>query len=269
MVVQVGIGVIAAALVVVVAFTVPVLTHLRRLTEESERLLRILNQQVPLLLQGAILLIRTTNGVVRNVKQGTAGLQGLGMALQDIGATVDQVHQSLRDESDLFRKVILANAAGVLAGIRAALESVKDRTMSSSRSYAILETEKEMGGQTRQFCSTHHKEETMVGLLKSISLIFVMALFLAGCQTMTGETAGQNLDDSAITAAVKTNLAKERIGSLAKVEVDTVRSTVYLTGVVDSNDYKEKAGQIARDTNGVQRVVNNLQVRSAGSGMTQ
>lgn len=103
----------------------------------------------------------------------------------------------------------------------------------------------------------------MIGLLKSMSIVFVLALFLAGCQSMTGETAGQNIDDSAITAGVKTNLAKERLGSLTKIEVDTVRGTVYLTGVVETNDYKERAGQIARDTKGVQKVVNNLQIRSA------
>lgn len=109
----------------------------------------------------------------------------------------------------------------------------------------------------------------MIRLLSGISMIFVLALFLTGCQSMTGETAGQNMDDSAITTAVKTNLAKERLGSLTKVQVETVRNTVYLTGVVDSNEYKDKAGQIAGATSGVQRVVNNIQVRQAGSGMTQ
>jgi hyperosmotically inducible periplasmic protein len=102
----------------------------------------------------------------------------------------------------------------------------------------------------------------MVGLIRNGLLVFIVAMFLAGCQSMTGETAGQNVDDSAITAAVKTNLAKERLGTLTKVQVETVRGTVYLTGVVDTTEYKERAGQIAGQTSGVQKVVNNLQVGS-------
>jgi hyperosmotically inducible protein len=106
----------------------------------------------------------------------------------------------------------------------------------------------------------------MIGRIRNCSLIFVAALFLAGCQSMTGETASQNADDSAITTAVKTNLAKERLGSLTKVQVETVRNTVYLTGVVDTNEYKERAGQIAGQVSGVQKVVNNLQVQPPDSG---
>ena len=41
---------------------------------------------------------------------------------------------------------------------------------------------------------------------------------------MTGSTAGQNVDDSTITASVKTKLATEKLSTLTRVEVDTVRS---------------------------------------------
>lgn len=105
----------------------------------------------------------------------------------------------------------------------------------------------------------------------NIPLTATMLLLMGGCQSMTGETAGENISDSSITTAVKTNLAKERVGSLTKVEVDTVRKTVYLTGVVDSPDWKDRAGQIASTTSGVEKVVNNLQVRNrpAGSEMSE
>ncbi len=43
----------------------------------------------------------------------------------------------------------------------------------------------------------------MERLLKGLG-IGLMLFMLAGCQTMTGETAGQNLDDASVTASVKT-----------------------------------------------------------------
>ncbi len=109
----------------------------------------------------------------------------------------------------------------------------------------------------------------MVQLLRNhlmhVWVAFVVIFALAGCQSMTGETAGENLDDSKVTAAVKTNLAKERFGTLTNIEVDTVRNTVYLTGVVESQEWKDRAGQVAKNTGGVKKVINNLQVRSAAA----
>ena len=96
--------------------------------------------------------------------------------------------------------------------------------------------------------------------------MFVLVLFMflaAGCQSMTGETAGQNMDDASITSAVKAKLAGERMGTLTQVGVETVRNTVYLTGVVPTADDKRRAGQIASGVGGVQNVVNNLQVRGS------
>src|SRR6266496_4828138 len=101
--------------------------------------------------------------------------------------------------------------------------------------------------------------------LMHVWVAFVVIFALAGCQSMTGETAGENLDDSKVTAAVKTNLAKERFGTLTNIEVDTVRNTVYLTGVVESQEWKDRAGQVAKNTGGVKKVINNLQVRSAAA----
>jgi len=78
---------------------------------------------------------------------------------------------------------------------------------------------------------------------------------------MTGETAGENVSDASITSAVKAKLAGERMGTLTQVNVETVRSTVYLTGVVPTTDDKMRATDVARGVNGVKDVVNNLQIR--------
>jgi osmotically-inducible protein OsmY len=80
---------------------------------------------------------------------------------------------------------------------------------------------------------------------------------------MTGETAGQNVDDSTITASVKTKLAADKIGSLTRIDVDTTRQVVSLNGIVDSPEQKARAEQLASQVSGVKKVNNNLQIQKA------
>jgi hyperosmotically inducible protein len=92
------------------------------------------------------------------------------------------------------------------------------------------------------------------------SLAVLLAVFLAGCQTLTGSTAGENIDDARITLAIKTKLAEEKAATLTRVGVKTVQGTVYLTGVVETADLKQRASEIANEFEGVREVVNNLKV---------
>ena len=99
---------------------------------------------------------------------------------------------------------------------------------------------------------------------RAVSYLGVLVLFVfvaVGCQSMTGTTAGESVSDSSITSAVKTKLAADRVGTLTQVGIETVRKTVYLTGVVPSADDKRRAAEIARNVDGVKEVVNNLQVK--------
>jgi len=94
-------------------------------------------------------------------------------------------------------------------------------------------------------------------------LVAGLALFLTlgGCQAMTGRTAGQNIDDSDTTAAVKARLAQDKISSLTRIDVDTNGGVVALNGTVESAEQRARAEQIARGVGGVKRVINNLQVQ--------
>jgi osmotically-inducible protein OsmY len=94
-------------------------------------------------------------------------------------------------------------------------------------------------------------------LLPVIGLVWL----LSGCQALTGETLGQNIDDTTITTTVKTKLAAEKGITLTRVQVDTNRGVVQLTGVVDSVADRNRAEQITRTVGGVKSVVNNLQVK--------
>ena len=103
----------------------------------------------------------------------------------------------------------------------------------------------------------------MTRVLSSVFVVVVWMFLAAGCQSMTGETAGENVNDASITSAVKAKLAGERLGTLTQVGVETVKNTVYLTGVVPTADDKRRAEDLAKQVNGVSKVVNNLQVRGA------
>ena len=101
---------------------------------------------------------------------------------------------------------------------------------------------------------------------RALSIFAALMLVVAagaGCRaTSDRTTVGEVIDDTAITAQVKGRLAAAEAETLANVNVDTVNGVVYLNGTVDSAQLKARAESSARSEEGVQRVVNNLQVSS-------
>ena len=100
-------------------------------------------------------------------------------------------------------------------------------------------------------------------LQKVQRILLAMALVagVSGCQAMTGETLGEHIDDTTITTTVKTKLAAEKGASLTRIQVDTDRGVVQLSGVVETAADRAKAEQIARSVGGVKGVKNNLQAQ--------
>jgi hyperosmotically inducible periplasmic protein len=100
----------------------------------------------------------------------------------------------------------------------------------------------------------------MIRAFKMLPVTLVVLLFMTGCQAMTGETMGQNIDDGTLTSSVKTQLASDRLNTLTRVGVETNNSVVYLTGEVETGEQKARVGSVASQVEGVKQVVNNLQV---------
>jgi hypothetical protein len=67
--------------------------------------------------------------------------------------------------------------------------------------------------------------------------------------------------DATITASVKSKLAREKAATLLKVNVDTNEGVVELNGSVDSERTKQRATELARQVEGVRKVVNNLKIQ--------
>lgn len=93
----------------------------------------------------------------------------------------------------------------------------------------------------------------------------VGGLTIAGCaSTATSESAGEYVDNAAITAKVKEKyLADPGIKSL-KIEVATYKGVVQLTGFVESADQKARAEQLAASVQGVESVKNEIVVLRKG-----
>ena len=68
--------------------------------------------------------------------------------------------------------------------------------------------------------------------------------------------------DSVITTKVKSKLAAQHLGSLAKIRVDTdANGVVWLSGSAESQAAADKAVSLARDTEGVKEVRSEITVR--------
>lgn len=116
-------------------------------------------------------------------------------------------------------------------------------------------------------------------VVPSFILVLLVLIILSGasglmaCQATAGKTALESLNDGSITAAIKGKLAVDNIVSsthslssahnFTRVNVDTERGTVLLSGMVDNSEQKARAEELAGQVKGVKRITNNLQVRTA------
>lgn len=101
-------------------------------------------------------------------------------------------------------------------------------------------------------------------LKKSVAAALVAAglLFATGCSRDGGKTAGQTIDDSAITAKVKAAFAKDPGVKAIEVKVDTHLGAVQLTGWVNTAAEKARAEEIAKTVPGVKTVENKIVLKT-------
>ena len=98
-----------------------------------------------------------------------------------------------------------------------------------------------------------------INLLLLTSLGLLPAAMTTGCAvTRHQETAGEYGSDAKTTAKIKTALYKDPVVKGTEVKVSTMRGVVQLSGWVDSEQARDRAGQIARSTAGVVDVHNDL-----------
>ena len=75
------------------------------------------------------------------------------------------------------------------------------------------------------------------------------------------ETAGEYVDDTTITTAVKAAIFEEPALRTSEIGVETLQNVVQLSGFVDTYQARNRAGELARGVSGVRNVKNALVVR--------
>lgn len=89
-----------------------------------------------------------------------------------------------------------------------------------------------------------------------LALTLIAPLLLSAC----GKTVGETIDDATITTRIKTALLNDPdVGGL-RIDVDTFKGVVTLSGAVKSQGEADKAVAIARRISGVSDVKSTLQV---------
>lgn len=102
--------------------------------------------------------------------------------------------------------------------------------------------------------------------LSAAALALAAALGVAGCASdpATKQSAGEYLDDAALTAKVKTAIATDAgARTAAQINVETYKGTVQLSGFVDNQDAANRAVDAAKKVGGVKSVKNDLRIKSS------
>ena len=91
----------------------------------------------------------------------------------------------------------------------------------------------------------------------ALVLMLVIAPLLA---TACGKTVGETIDDATITTRVKTAFINDPVVGALRIDVDTFKGVVTLSGRVKSKDEEQKAVALARQIRGVTEVKSTLQI---------
>lgn len=113
------------------------------------------------------------------------------------------------------------------------------------------------------------RTQTHTHLPKIIVLMasMICALTLTACGTSPhSRSAGTTVDDAWITSKVKSSMLSDDLVSGTDVSVETFQGKVMLSGFVDDESQIERAEEIAKRTEGVQQVVNKLEVKPSTMG---
>lgn len=100
--------------------------------------------------------------------------------------------------------------------------------------------------------------------LKHFAALFLAVLLMSvlGCaSTSTQEGTGEYIDDSVITAKVKTAIFNEPSLKVLEINVETFKGKVQLSGFASSRADISKAAEVARGVGGVTSVKNDMRLK--------
>lgn len=91
-------------------------------------------------------------------------------------------------------------------------------------------------------------------------VLLLAIVLLAPLASACGKTVGETIDDATITTRVKTAMLNDPVVGGLRIDVDTFKGVVTLSGRVKSHEEKQRAIELARKADGVVEVKDALQV---------
>ena len=79
------------------------------------------------------------------------------------------------------------------------------------------------------------------------------------------KTAGDVVDDSTINASIKAELVTNKVTDAHRINVETYKGIVQLSGFVDTQAQKDEATKVAASVSGVKDVKNSIAIGPSGS----
>ena len=103
----------------------------------------------------------------------------------------------------------------------------------------------------------------MTGLNRILAVLAALAMAVTlGCaSTAKSEGTGEYVDDTVITAKVKTAILGESTLKSSEINVETFKGVVQLSGFVNSQSDVNRAVVVAKNVNGVKSVKNDMRVK--------
>jgi osmotically-inducible protein OsmY len=97
---------------------------------------------------------------------------------------------------------------------------------------------------------------------KLTSLLLVLALVAPLLLSACAKAPDTRTEDLTITTRVKTAFINDQVVGKARIDVETFKGVVTLSGRVQSKEEEQRAIELARTIRGVVDVKSNLQIRS-------
>jgi osmotically-inducible protein OsmY len=102
--------------------------------------------------------------------------------------------------------------------------------------------------------------------MQSMAAVATLLAF-AGCETekhsSDSRSEGRTIDDKMITENVQKDLKAEPVYKFDNVEAKTFAGIVQLSGFVDTDAQKSRAGEVAQQVSGVRQVENGIALKPA------
>ncbi|MBU3613050.1 BON domain-containing protein [Polynucleobacter sp. MG-27-Goln-C1] len=106
---------------------------------------------------------------------------------------------------------------------------------------------------------------SLINKITALAFTGILISLSACAATDTKESTGQYVDNSVLTAKVKTAIFNEPTLKSSEITVQTFKGEVQLSGFVSSIDQTNKAVEVARGIPGVTSVKNDMRVKGSNN----